>query len=343
MDEALVQDLLVLSQRMDLSAQYAALDALSHVPNFLTEAEVASVFVRAAGAHEPVVSAKALALIGTAAPGLEDLAGLRVSLERSRGAMDPGVRGRALRTLSGVVRTEPDRVRAVEACLEGLGDAHPYVRASALAGLGHLGEVAAIERMLPLLEDPAPAVYDLTGWSHLDGRPGLLHHDGSLLSRVDDAALDALVQASLPLAGQRFRRPVRLPEEQDAEFLSRSRLEAQRWAASRQALIADFRRAPLPSAPAASAAPGATGATGETTGKTTAGETTAGAHGAAGGLDAADDGARQGDAAGAAAGDSDARGVGAATGAAPTASPQSEADTRGAPAAAPAEEPAAGH
>ena len=72
--------------------------------------------------------------------------------------MDPGVRGRALRTLSGVVRTEPDRVRAVEACLEGLGDAHPYVRASALAGLGHLGEVAAIERMLPLLEDPASAV-----------------------------------------------------------------------------------------------------------------------------------------------------------------------------------------
>jgi hypothetical protein len=174
--------------------------------------------------------------LGSTAAGVKDVDALREALVRGVGAQDPGVRGRSLRLLAGVSKNVRQRQETRDLCVKALEDPSGFVRSNAAAGLGMLQAVDAIPALVTHLDDGASGVYDLSGWTQLDGSPGLIHHDGSMLSRVDDAVLDALAQASLPLGEAAFKRRS-LGRITGLELLARQREDANVWMKEHRSVI----------------------------------------------------------------------------------------------------------
>lgn len=228
-DEAVVRDLLILGYRPDPATQFAVLEALGSLSERMATPGIEDLMVDAIGSREPFVSAKALALMGSTAAGVKDVDALREALVRGVGAEDPGVRGRSLRLLAGVSSNDALwRNKTRDACVKALDDPNGFVRSTAAVGLGMLQAVEAIPALVAHLDDGASGVYDLSGWTQLDGSPGFIHHDGSMLSRVDDAVLDALTQTSLPLGEAAFKRRS-LGQITGLELLDRQREDANVW------------------------------------------------------------------------------------------------------------------
>lgn len=227
-DEGLVRDMLILGYRPDPATQFVVLDVLPGVNNFMSHLGVEPLVVGLIDSREPFVAAKAIMQLGSIATGVKDRSALREALKRAVRSEDSGVRGRAIRLLSGIVSDVRGRRFVHDLCLKALEDPNGYVRSSAAAGLGNLRALDAVLVLERHLFDESSTVYDLGGWTQIDGSPGLLHHDGSMLSRVDDAVLDALAQASLPLEELAFKRRswARLT---GVELLERQREEAKHW------------------------------------------------------------------------------------------------------------------
>lgn len=261
-EQALVADLVALGGRPDPSVRFAVLDTLAYAPRFLSDEAVAARYVDAVTAVEPFVAAKALLHFGTTAAGLADVNGLWTQLAAAAGALDPGVRGRAVRLMGGLVsRTGTRRGDAAGRCIAALDDPHPFVRSSAASCLGNMQQVEAIPALVAHLGDGAADSYDLAGWTRLNGSPGLLHHGGSLRGRVDDALLDGIAQASLPLGDARFVRGPKGANETLEGMLAREAAQARSWLLKTRPQIDGYVRpktpkTPPPTATSDAAAPG---------------------------------------------------------------------------------------
>lgn len=186
------------------AGRHEALEALWHSSVIVQTPSHIAPFVAALDAPEPWLVSGALFRLGAFGAGWPEQGPLRARLSELLAHADPGVRGRAAIALSTIVGpVDAGRDAAGEAILPLLRDPHAYPRSAAATALAWLDYRPAIHELVPLLEDGAANVYDLRGFTLLDGTPGLCHHDGSPWSRVDDAALRALQSFSSRI-GTRF-------------------------------------------------------------------------------------------------------------------------------------------
>ncbi len=102
---------------------------------------------------------------------------------------DPGVRGRAVELLGAIGGDDKSVIASVSKSLD---DSSGFVRAQACSALARLRHKPAIHKMMEMLADESSTRHDIRGFKQLDGRPGVLHHDGSPWSVVLDAAATSI-------------------------------------------------------------------------------------------------------------------------------------------------------
>ncbi len=118
---------------------------------------------------------------------------------------DAAVRGRALQLAARLAKA-PEEKAAVGALAEAaLTDADPFVRSMAAEAVGQTGRLAALPKLVALVDDTAENVHRRDGVTSLTGEPLEMAHDGSPGRRVDDAALIALQKLTRDQGARAFK------------------------------------------------------------------------------------------------------------------------------------------
>lgn len=172
----------------------AALEALAAARLRPRPAEFTAAFTAALAAKEPHLVAIGLRSLAKGNASFPPGSPEHARLVELTGHTDPGIRGEALRLLA-LSRNAVDA--AVLEKLQGaLRDEHAFVRAQACEALARVGEKSTIHALAPLLDDEAPSRYDLSGWTRVDGRPGVLRHRMRGRKLVRDSAAYAIAELS---------------------------------------------------------------------------------------------------------------------------------------------------
>ena len=191
----------------DPNRRHAALEALNLIRPNRRKPQVIAAFEAALSAQNAHLISLALFALSQSGPSLGSDArhsSLSARVLKLSDHEDPGVRGRALAVLS-EIEDFVDPATRVRTAHAHLGDDHAYVRAQAADLVARCRDVTAIHRLIEHVSDLSLARYDLRGWSHLDGTPGVLPHSLPGRPRVADAALFSiqslsnLVEGGVPL------------------------------------------------------------------------------------------------------------------------------------------------
>jgi len=173
-----------------------ALTALDLVRAEQRSQGVTEAFERALVAKEPeVISAALLGLVGSLRRSKPASPDAYVPIREAALGLTfhavPAVRGRALALLTEVpALLEPAALASRAAAM--LSDENGYVRGQAAVALGQAGVPRDISKLLPLARDESPTLYELSGFTELDGTPGSLKFDIPGRPTVADAVLIAI-------------------------------------------------------------------------------------------------------------------------------------------------------
>jgi HEAT repeat protein len=208
------------------------LDNLWNLRDFQKNAATAGVFVTALDASETWLISMAHFRIQTSGYfGLVPAAEVRTRAIAHLKHADPGVRGRAIRTLAAIATAPADKETAGAEAERLLTDAHPYVRAEAINSIGKLQRKSAIPTIGKLLDDKGHATYDIAGFTLPTGEAGTVHHDGSPWSRVDDAVIISLKTLTSSLGAGKYNfTPIRWDHKD--EDLATAVADAKKWLAA---------------------------------------------------------------------------------------------------------------
>jgi hypothetical protein len=216
----------------DHTLRWMVLDNLWNLKDFQKGAATAGVYVAGLDATEPWMISMAHFRIQTSGYfGLAPAADVRTRALAQVKHADPGVRGRAIRTLAAIASTPADKDAAGVEAERMLVDTSPYVRAEAINAIGKLQRKSAIPTIGKLLDDKGVATYDLGGFTLPTGTAGKVHHDGSPWSRVDDAVIQNLKTLTSSLAAGKYEfTPIRWDHKD--EDLATAVAGAKKWLAA---------------------------------------------------------------------------------------------------------------
>jgi HEAT repeat protein len=182
-------------------------------------------------AEDPVdyVAAGALMrLAGAAYPDMPKRDALFAVAQKRATHTDAAVRGRALQLAARLAKSPEEKAAAGALAEERLTDADPFVRSMAAEAVGEVGRLAALPKLIALVDDTQENVHRRTGVTSLTGEPLDIAHDGSPGRRVDDAALLALQKLTKDQGAKAFRpKPVRANDL--AADLPKAAAEAKAW------------------------------------------------------------------------------------------------------------------
>ncbi len=199
-DPAVVDTLLKLFESANPGDQIAALGAVTNIRAYSRaratkgplKARVIDAIMPLLKSKEPAVIASALFRLNRSAyasmPKAKELARETARLAKHP---EPAVRGEALRLATTLSGKKPD-ARLLGQLNMALGDAEPYVRATAAELLGELKQRAAVHGLMKLLDDDGSALRKVGGYRDLSGRPGKARFRAETGGRVDDVALQAI-------------------------------------------------------------------------------------------------------------------------------------------------------
>jgi HEAT repeat protein len=172
-----------------------AIQALSHLYNHADDPQVAAALFAALSDGDAAVVSTALGRLVDEGYRLPHRPRFVEAATRLLGHADPGVRGRAALLLAGVARAERVGASAAAAIEPLLADPHPFVRAAAATAIARLGATGALAKLLPLLDDPGEARYELGAIVHVVPWGFARRRDGPRGHRVPERRGDAQARA----------------------------------------------------------------------------------------------------------------------------------------------------
>jgi hypothetical protein len=185
-------------------------------------------------AEDPVeyVAAGALMRLGGAAyPDMPRRDALFALAKKQAVHADAAVRGRALQLAGRLAKSPEEKAAAGVLAEERLADADPFVRSLAAETVAQVGRLAALPKVVALVEDTKENVHRRAGVTALTGEPLPIAHDGSPGRRVDDAALLALQKLTAGQGAKAFK-PGTIRANELAADLPKAAAAAKAWFAT---------------------------------------------------------------------------------------------------------------
>lgn len=199
-DAGVLDAVLAMVTKGSVADQLAAMSALGNVQAFARsrttkgpiKARVIDTLEPLLLSKEPVIIAATLRRLERSGyPGMPKADAIAAHTLRLAKHPEAAVRGESLRLASTLAGKKADD-KLIGRIDASLGDSDPYVRATAAEMAVEFKHRPAVHRIMELIDDEAPAIRKVGGFTALDGRPGQERFRVETSGRLDEVALAAV-------------------------------------------------------------------------------------------------------------------------------------------------------